>query len=40
MNQDLKYHIITYGYQMNVSDSERMATVFDKMGLSLADNKE
>ncbi len=27
-----KYHIITYGCQMNKSDSERVATVLEKMG--------
>ena len=27
-----KYHIITFGCQMNLSDSERMASVFESMG--------
>lgn len=29
-----KYHLITYGCQMNKSDSERVATLLDRMGLS------
>ncbi len=28
-----KYHLITYGCQMNKSDSERITTVLDRMGL-------
>ncbi|MBI4458084.1 tRNA (N6-isopentenyl adenosine(37)-C2)-methylthiotransferase MiaB [Candidatus Uhrbacteria bacterium] len=28
-----KYHLITYGCQMNKSDSERISTVLDRMGL-------
>ncbi len=28
-----KYHLITYGCQMNKSDSERVATVLDRMGM-------
>jgi tRNA-2-methylthio-N6-dimethylallyladenosine synthase len=29
-----KYHIITFGCQMNISDSERIATMFESMGYS------
>ena len=29
-----KYRLITYGCQMNKSDSERVATLLDRMGLS------
>lgn len=29
----VKYHLITYGCQMNKSDSERAATVLDRMGM-------
>ncbi len=32
----MKYHIITYGCQMNCSDSERIATVFEKVGYKKA----
>ncbi len=28
-----KYHLITFGCQMNKSDSERVATVLDRMGM-------
>jgi len=33
---NMKYHIITYGCQMNESDSERIATVLEKDGYSPA----
>lgn len=32
-----KYHLITYGCQMNKSDSERVATVLDRMGMEETD---
>ena len=32
----MKYYIITYGCQMNFSDSERIAAVLEKIGYSLA----
>ncbi len=32
-----KYHLITYGCQMNKSDSERVATVLDRMGMQETD---
>ncbi len=32
----LKYHIITYGCQMNKSDSERIATILEKQGYGSA----
>lgn len=34
-----KYHIITFGCQMNESDSERIASVLDKKGYSQTPNK-
>src|SRR4030042_829274 len=34
----MKYHIITFGCQMNKSDSERIATVLEKKGYKLASN--
>ncbi len=37
----MKYHIITLGCQMNVSDSERVKAVLDeKMGYTWTDNEE
>ncbi len=36
----MKYHLITLGCQMNISDSERVRTVFDEMGFSLTDKEE
>lgn len=39
--RDLKrYHIITLGCQMNISDSERMRAVMDKEGFSWTDNEQ
>src|SRR5512142_2882694 len=35
-----KYHLITYGCQMNKSDSERVATVLDRMGMEETDAAE
>lgn len=37
---DLTYHIITFGCQMNHSDSERMAGILGKMGFSTTENLE
>ena len=34
----MKYHIITFGCQINKSDSERIATVLEKKGYKLASN--
>lgn len=34
----LKYHILTYGCQMNYSDSERVMTVLEKMGYEPTDH--
>lgn len=36
----LKYHIITFGCQMNKSDSERIAAIFDSFGYEAADKAE
>lgn len=36
----MKYHVITLGCQMNLSDSERVTTVLDKMGYTYTDNEE
>lgn len=36
----MKYHIITYGCQMNVSDSERIATKLEKKGYKAAKKTE
>lgn len=36
----MKYHIITLGCQMNMSDSERVRTVMDKMGYVWTDDKK
>lgn len=35
-----KYHILTYGCQMNKSDSERLSFVLENMGLERTDNTE
>ena len=35
-----KYHIITFGCQMNKSDSERMASLLNGVGLESTDEKE
>lgn len=36
----MKYFIVTYGCQMNVHDSERLAAICEKMGYTLADKRE
>lgn len=36
----MKYFIVTYGCQMNVHESEKLASICEKMGYSLADNRE
>src|SRR5690554_1424454 len=36
----MKYHIITLGCQMNISDSERTISVLNKTGYSWTDNEE
>ena len=36
----MKYHLITLGCQMNLSDSERVITVLNDMGLSQTENEE
>ncbi len=36
----MKYHLITLGCQMNLSDSERVAAVLEKMGYQHTDNEE
>lgn len=37
---DKKYHIVTYGCQMNVHESEKMAGILEKMGYSSTDDIE
>jgi len=36
----MKYHLITLGCQMNLSDSERVISVLDKAGYTWTDNEE
>ena len=36
----MKYHVLTLGCQMNKSDSERVASVIEKMGYSWTDNED
>ena len=36
----MKYHLITLGCQMNLSDSERVSAVLESMGYEKTDNKE
>lgn len=36
----MKYHIITLGCQMNMSDSERVRTVMDRMGYAWTDDEK
>ncbi len=38
--QNMKYHIITYGCQMNQNDSERIASFFEKKGFTKSSEKE
>lgn len=40
MEQKAKYHIITFGCQMNKSDSERMETLLKGVGLESTEEKE
>lgn len=35
-----KYYIVTYGCQMNVHESEKLAGICEKMGYTLADSRE
>lgn len=36
----MKYYIVTYGCQMNVHESEKLASICEKMGYTLADKRE
>lgn len=36
----MKYFIVTYGCQMNVHESEKLAAICEKMGYTLADNRQ
>jgi tRNA-2-methylthio-N6-dimethylallyladenosine synthase len=36
----MKYHLITLGCQMNISDSERVAAVLENMGYQRTDNED
>lgn len=36
----MKYYIVTYGCQMNVHESEKIAGILEKMGYSVADTRE
>ena len=36
----MKYFIVTYGCQMNVHESEKIAGIFENLGYSLAQNRE
>ncbi len=36
----MKYYVLTLGCQMNMSDSERLKTVFDSMGFTSTENEE
>ena len=38
--KSLKYHIITYGCQMNSHESEKIAGLLEEMGYGPADSKE
>jgi tRNA-2-methylthio-N6-dimethylallyladenosine synthase len=38
-NRPETYHIVTYGCQMNAHDSEKLAGMLDRMGLSEADDR-
>ena len=35
-----KYHLIVFGCQMNLSDSERLASVLNSLGYSKTDNED
>ena len=39
LNRPETYHIVTYGCQMNAHDSEKLAGMLDRMGLSEADDR-
>lgn len=39
-NMHMKYFIVTYGCQMNVHESEKLASICEKMGYTLADKRE
>ena len=39
-NKPNTFHIITYGCQMNAHDSEKLAGLFEKMGIKQVDTKE
>ena len=36
----MKYYIVTYGCQMNVHESEKLASICEKIGYTLADKRE
>ncbi len=36
----MKYYIVTYGCQMNVHESEKLAAICEKMGYTLSDRRE
>ena len=36
----MKYFIVTYGCQMNVHESEKLAAICEKMGYQLAEKRE
>ena len=36
----MKYFIVTFGCQMNVHDSEKIAGILEEKGYTLAENKE
>ena len=36
----MKYHLITLGCQMNLSDSERVSSVLESMGYERTENEE
>ncbi|MCK4968026.1 MAG: tRNA (N6-isopentenyl adenosine(37)-C2)-methylthiotransferase MiaB, partial [Candidatus Aenigmarchaeota archaeon] len=38
MNKTIKYHLITYGCQMNISDSERIATILGLLNYQSVNN--
>ena len=35
MSESRRYHVTTFGCQMNKADSERMAGILENMGMSL-----
>lgn len=40
MKRELYYHIVTYGCQMNVHESEKLASICEKMGYVLTEERE